>query len=141
MTKDKFRILHSDLIHYVQCIEHDLRIIYAAMKPGDFAANLDDLEKATLGKIVKELEKLDYSDGHPDLSQSDYDLLDIIREKRNFWCHECYLNYVYIADDEERKERFSEICDMLEFDCRRTMELHAKIERIRLNKLKEYNRI
>ncbi len=141
MTREEFRIRHSELIHHVQCIEHDLRIIYAAMKPGDFTENLGDLERANLGKIVKELEKLDYSDGHPDLSQPDYDLLDVIREKRNYWCHECYLDFVYIADQKERDETFEEIAETLVYDGERAHDLHRKIEKLRLKKLKEYNRI
>lgn len=141
MTRDTFKIIHSELIQQVQCIEHDLRLIYAAMKPGDFEDNMDDLEKASLGKIAKELKQLDYSDGHPDLSQEDYDLIDHIREIRNYWCHQCYLDYIYIQDDGEREEKFQQIALRLHHDENSTYALQNKIETILFRKLEEYHRV
>ena len=93
MTKDKFKLIHSELIMQVQCIEHDLKLIYAGMHRGDFDKNLDMLEKANLGTVIKKLKDLDYSDGKPDLSEQDYALLEQIREIRNYRCHQCYLDY------------------------------------------------
>ena len=141
MTRDEFKVLHSELIMQVQCIENNLRIIYAAMKPGDFKDNIDDLEKANLGRIMKELKKLDYSDGHPDLAEADYDLIDQIRELRNYWCHQCYLDYIYISDEAQRERRFQEIANRLNHDENRTWALNKKIKKICFQKLKEYNRI
>lgn len=141
MTLDEFRLTHSRLIMQMQCIESDLRIIYAAIKTGDFAENYDDLEKANLGKIQKELKKIDYSDDHPDLSEADYELIDQIRETRNYWCHQCYLDYVYILDDERRAARFQEIAARLAEDEEQAWQLQKKLERLRLVKLKEYHRI
>ena len=62
MTRDTFKIIHSELIQQVQCIEYDLKVIYAAMKKGSFQSNMESMSKANLGKIVRELETLDYSD-------------------------------------------------------------------------------
>jgi hypothetical protein len=36
MTRDEFKLIHSELIMQVQMIENDLRMIYAGIKPGDF---------------------------------------------------------------------------------------------------------
>ena len=141
MTRDKFKLIHSELIMQVQCIENDLRIIYAAIKEGDFEDNIDDLEKANLGRIIKELREIDRSDGYPDLSDQDYELIDQIRETRNYWCHQCYLDYIYIRDDNERERRFQEIADRLSHDEDRTRELHKKLQKLRFQKLKEYHRI
>ena len=141
MTRDKFKLIHSELIMQVQCIENDLRIIYAAIKEGDFEDNIDDLEKANLGRIIKELREIDRSDGYPDLSDQDYELIDQIRETRNYWCHQCYLDYIYIRDDNERERRFQEIADRLSQDEDRTRELHKKLQKLRFQKLKEYHRI
>ena len=93
MTREKFKLIHSELIMQVQCIENDLKLIYAGMHSGDFEENLDMLEKANLGTVIKKLKDLDYSDGHPDLSKQDYALLEQIREIRNYWCHQCFLDY------------------------------------------------
>ena len=141
MTRDKFKLIHSDLIMQVQCIENDLRIIYAAMKSGDFDDNFDDLEKANLGRIIKELKRLDRSDGHPDLTEADYEMIDQIREVRNYWCHQCYLDFIYVPDYYEREERFQEIAERLSHDESRTLDLQEKLENLRFQKLKEYNRI
>ena len=72
MTRDKFKLIHSELIMQVQCIEHDLKLIYAGMCKGDFDKNLDALEKVNLGSMIKKVKELDYSDGHPDLTKRDY---------------------------------------------------------------------
>lgn len=138
MTQDRFKRLHSSLILQMQCIENDLRIIYAALKEGDFEQNIDDLEKANLGTIQKRLRAADDSDGKPDLSAEDYELIDQIRVKRNYWCHQCYLDYIYIPDYREREERFQQIAAQLDEDEKRTWQLHKKLEKIRLEKLEEY---
>lgn len=141
MTRDLFKLIHSELIMQVQLIENDLRLIYAAMKSGDFDENLDYLDKANLGMIIKELRKLDCSDGSPDLKDSDYKLLDEIREIRNYWCHQCYIDYVYISDDAKRENKFQEIANRLHYDENRTWDLHERMEKLRVKSLKKYKRI
>ena len=141
MTRDKFKLIHSELIMQVQCIESDLRIIYAAMKSGDFEDNYEELEKANLGRIIKSLKELDYSDGLPDLSEADYELIDQIQEIRNFWCHQCYLDYMYIQDEVKRERCFQEIANRLSRDENRTWDLHEKLQKMRLQKLKKYHRV
>lgn len=141
MTRDQFKLIHSELIMQVQLIENDLRLIYAAMKSGNFDDNIDYLEKANLGKIIKELKELDYSDGSPYLSDKDYELLNQIREIRNYWCHQCYIDYVYISDDAERENKFQEIANKLHYDENRTWALHERMENLRIKSLKKYKRI
>ena len=141
LTRDKFKLIHSELIMQVQLIENDLRLIYAAMRKGNFDDNVEILEKADLGKIITELKKLDYSDGNPDLSEKDYKLLNQIREIRNYWCHQSYIDYVYINDDDnERKKKFQQIANRLHYDENRTWDLHERIENLRLKMLKSYKR-
>jgi len=50
MTREKFKLIHSELIMRVQCIENDLKLIYAGMHSGDFEENLDILEKVNYPK-------------------------------------------------------------------------------------------
>ena len=99
MTRDKFKLIHSELIMQVQCIENDLKLIYAGMHSGNFDSNLDTLEKVNLGTIIRKLKELDYSDDYTDLSKQDYLLLEQIREIQNYCYHQCFLDYVYIQDD------------------------------------------
>ena len=141
MTKDKFKLIHSELIMQVQCIVHDLKLIYAGMHRGDFDKNLDMLEKANLGTVIKKLKDLDYSDGKPDLSEQDYALLEQIREIRNYWCHQCYLDYTYIQDDYQRERKFQQVAQWLSEDENRTWDLHQHLQQLRLKMLRKYNRI
>ena len=141
MTKDKFKLIHSELIMQVQCIELDLKLIYAGMHRGDFDKNLDMLEKANLGTVIKKLKDLDYSDGKPDLSEQDYALLEQIREIRNYWCHQCYLDYTYIQDDYQRERKFQQVAQLLSEDENRTWDLHQHLQQLRLKMLRKYNRI
>ena len=141
MTRDEFKLIHSELIMQVQMIENDLRMIYAGIKPGDFEDNYDLIDRAGLGVILRELKRADEIDGKPDLPDSDYELIDRIREIRNYCCHQCYLDFVYIQDDAEREARFQEIAARLKEDEAKTWALHKRLEKLRLGKLKEYKRI
>ena len=125
----------------VQCIEQDLKLIYAGMHRGNFNKNFDMLEKANLGTMIKKLKELDYSDGNPDLSKQDYALLEQIREIRNYWCHQCFLDYIYINDDYERERKFQQIAQRLSEDENRTYDLSVKLEKFRFKTLEKYNRI
>lgn len=98
------------------------------MHEGNFDDNFNRLEKSNLGKIARELENLDYSDDCPELSDDDYDLIDDIREIRNYWCHQCYLDFVYINNNRERQ--FQKIVQRLQRDENRTYELFVKSEKI-----------
>ena len=126
MTRDQFKLIHSELIMQVQLIENDLRLIYASMKAGVFEDNYDNLEQANLGKIIRALKELDNSDGAPELSDKDYETLNQIREIRNYWCHQCYLDYVYIVDDNAREKKFQKIAERLHQDGNRTWTCNEK---------------
>lgn len=141
MTREKFKLIHSELIMQVQCIENDLKLIYAGMHTGDFEENLDMLERANLGTVIKKLKDLDYSDGHPDLSKQDYTLLEQIREIRNYWCHQCFLDYTYIQDDYQRERKFQQVAQRLSEDENRTWDLHKHLEQLRIKMLRRYDRI
>ncbi len=138
MTRDTFKMIHSELIQQVQCIEHDLKLIYAAMRKGNFQSNLKSLHKANLGKIARELEDLDYSDDCPELSEDDYEIIDEIRNIRNYWCHQCYLDFVYIQDNRQREQEFQRIAQRLHYDENRTYALSQKTEKMRIAILNKY---
>lgn len=50
LTRDKFKLIHSELIMQVQLIENDLRLIYGAMRKGNFDDNVEFLKKPILAK-------------------------------------------------------------------------------------------
>lgn len=129
-SRENFKIMHSELIMYCQCIEYDLKRIFSAMSTGNFNNNMDMLETSNFGHTLTKLKRLDYSNGHPDLSESDYELLDQIREIRNYWCHQCYLDYVYISDDYRRDSEFQRLSRRLSNERNRLYYIHKKIEKL-----------
>jgi len=140
MNRDTFKMIHSELIMQVQMIEEDLKVIYAGMKKGNFENNYQELSRGNLGKTIKELRALDNSDGNPELSNADYDLLNEIREIRNYWCHQCFLDYIYIQNDIERERAFQRVAQRLHYDENRTWDLHEKTARWRNKVLQKFRR-
>ncbi len=128
MTREDFKILHSEIMLYFQCIEFDLKRIYAGMSSEDFDEEMDLLENSNFGNTLRKLKKLDYSDGKLWLSAADYDQLDRIRELRNYWCHQCYLDFVYISDDWQRENKFQRIANRLYNEHNRIYNLHKKLQ-------------
>ena len=136
--RELFKIIHSELIQQVQGIEYDLKVIYAAMKSGNFEDNFQSVKTMNLGKIISELKELDYSDNYPDLSESDYELLEEIREIRNYWCHQCYIDFMYIQNDYKREKQFQKIFSWLREEENRTADLFERLENFRLEEMARY---
>ena len=107
MNFDAFKTLHSQTIMYCQIIERDIKLIYAYMHTGDLDENFRFISKRTLGQAVILLKKLDNEDSKPNISASDYNFLMQMTEKRNYWRHSNYTDFMYIQDfiysDEYRK--------------------------------------
>ena len=138
MDRNRFKLIHSELIQQVQCVENNLKIIYAAMLKGDFNKNLKITERMNLGKIASEREYLDNRDDMPEFSEEEYNTIDEIREIRNYWCHQCYLDFVYIENDYEREQVFQKIAKRLHYDEYRTYDLFKKTEEMRLIIMEKY---
>lgn len=128
MTRNQFKILHSEIMEYFQCIEFDLKRIYSKMSSEDFGYEMDMLENSNFGKTLYKLKKFDQSDGEPWLSDADYEQLDKIRELRNYWCHQCYLDYVYIDNELQQEYKFQKVANRLNNEHNRILKLHLKLE-------------
>ena len=135
-----FHYYVGETIMFCQCIEHDIKLIYAGMLEGDFDENYDDIEKWTLGRTVKELQKFDNSDNKPYFHKNDYNLLKQITSIRNYWAHEAYTTFVY-KEEYSYGNRFQKEAGRLENDHNRLRNVHKSVEKVRLNVLREYNRI
>lgn len=133
MTIQQFQQYHSELIEYCQCIEYDIKRIYSDMSSDDFDDNMDMLETSNLGATIARLRKLDYSDGDPWLTEAEYEQLDRIRQVRNYWCHQCYIDYVYIDNDYQREIAFQRIANRLFNEHNRVYNLHRKLEELYLD--------
>ena len=138
MDRKTFKLIHSELIQQVQCIESNLKIMYAAMLKGNFKNNLMSVEKMNLGKIARKLESLDNSDEMPEFNEDEYNTIDEIREIRNYWCHQCYLDFIYIENDYEREKAFQNVAEKLHYDEFRTYDLFEKTEEMRRFIMQKY---
>ena len=136
-TIDRFRRLHSEIIEYYQCIEYDMKRIYSAMSAEDFDENMEWLSNDNWGMILNKLKKLDNSDNNPFFTEEEYALLDEIRTRRNFWCHQCCLEWVYIGDDYKRQNRLERLTRQLENEHNRAEKLQRKMERIYIEEFAE----
>ena len=125
--------MHSEIIEFYQCIEFDLRRIYSGMCSDDFYDSMDELSDNNWGMLLNKLKKLDYSDGDPYFTKDEYKTLDEIRARRNYWCHQCYLDFMYIQDDREQEERLQRLVKQLENERNRAEKLQRKMQDIYLN--------
>ena len=123
-----------------QCIEHDIKLIYAGMLNGDFDDNYALVAEQPLGPVLKKLESLDNSDGNPYLSKQDYELLDDIRDIRNHWAHKAYTMFVY-KRGQEYDDAFIRQARRLDNDLNRITKLSGSIEKVRFSVLRKYDRI
>jgi len=70
--------------------------------------------------------------------EEEYNTIDEIREIRNYWCHQCYLDFIYIENDYEREKTFQTIAQKLHYDEYRTYDLFKKTEEMRLIIMRKY---
>ena len=122
---------------FSQCIECDLKKIYAGMANGDFQINLCDVEDATLGQTVSMLQALDNEDNAPYFSAHDYDVLYAVNCRRNFWTHYLAREVVYLSGQEQLK-KFAKLAKDLELDLEFFARYRVFIERVRFDVLKKY---
>lgn len=131
MNYDTFKLIHSELIMSVQYIEQDLKLIYSIRKGGEFGKNYSYVENSPLGKLLRSLHEMDQELGYSKIKEKDYELLDEIREIRNYWCHQCYIDFHYIEDIQEHERAFQEVAARLQEDELRVYALQQKIEKLR----------
>ena len=95
MVLNEFRILHSTLIEHYQFIEAHLEGIYAAVSEKPFAIGIQEVEKDSLGGVVREIKDLEREKKIKIFTEDEYNHLRAIIERRNFWCHCCYFEMAF----------------------------------------------
>lgn len=133
MDYNTFKLIHSELIMSVQYIEQDLKLIYAIRKDGGIIANYFDVENFPLGKLINSLREIDQELGNSIIKDKDYKLLNEIREMRNYWCHQCYIDFHYIVNPQEHDKAFQKVANRLHKDELLVYELQKRIEKLRKN--------
>ena len=128
---NEYHFCVGKIMFFCQCIEHDIKLVYNGMCETISNKELKEIEKWTLGKTLNELQELDNSDGHPYFSYGDYELLNSIKDIRNYYAHECYTKFVY-EQDEELNNKFAKSIKRLINDHNRLAKLYGLIEKARL---------
>lgn len=136
MDIDDFRITHSKVIECCQLIEDDLKLMFSYMHKGNIDKNYDSLKKSNLAKTINLLRKLDNSDNKPLISDEDYDFLKQMAKKRNYWCHQCYIDL-----DSSSNNNFQEsIYERLIEDYNRLYSVQINVEELRRSIAEIYKR-
>lgn len=138
MDYDTFKLIHSELIMSVQYIEQDLKLIYSILKGGELYDNFSSVENLPLGKLLQSLHAMDQELGYSKIKGKDYELLDQIRVIRNYWCHQCYIDFHYIEDPQEHEKAFQIVAAKLHEDELRVYELQKKMEKLRKSVVKKH---
>ncbi len=137
---DNFNILVGETLMYCQRIEHDVKIIYAAMLSGDMNENLNLVKRETLGSVLVALKALDNSDNAPIFTNNDYYLLKQIKDIRNFIAHQCYVDFLYLPDN-EFSGKLAENYRKIEVFRNNLQNLSSFVEKARFSVLSKFRRI
>lgn len=134
--------LHHDvgeILMYCQCIEHDIKCIYAFMADGGFERNMIkmDEERWTLGQTLHELKQYDQSWDHPFFSEEDYATLEEITRKRNYYAHTVYLRFSYLSEEADFERIFAKVCLEAKQDDDLLSSLYERVEDARRLYLKD----
>lgn len=92
MQLKDFRSIHSKLIEQYQLIEYHLEGIFGIAGNGDFEELTHRVENDTMGELIRKVRFIVKEKKYDFLSKEDFAILDEIRDARNYWCHQCYLD-------------------------------------------------
>lgn len=92
---EKFRIRHSTLVEHYQFIEFHLKGIYASLCDKGFFAGTKDVKTDTFHHLISKIKSIESEKKISLLSNSDYERLEYMCERRNFWCHNCYIDLIF----------------------------------------------
>ena len=95
MVLKEFRITHSTLIEHYQFIEAHLEGIYAAVSDKPFFLGLQEVERDSLGGVIREIKDQEREKKIKIFTEDEYNQLRAIIERRNFWCHCCYFEMAF----------------------------------------------
>lgn len=138
-TENSLFLLIGETLKFCQCIEFDIKALYAIMAKGDSEENLKNVEDLTLGEALKNLEELDYSDDKPYLSKDDYKYLSKINTKRNHIVHKTFQEYLYYPEP-LNYELFEKEFDYVKSFHDELEKLYKLIENIRIEAIDVYKK-
>ena len=139
---DNYKYLLGETIMLYQFVENDLKLIYAGMMQGSFYQNIEKV-RATfkgLGQVIQALEELDNSDGRPYFDSYTYSLLSKLARQRNYYCHQCCVDFCYNPDFRESIE-FRDSYEKLKSTNESIKYVQGQTERFRLDVLRRFKGI
>ena len=93
MTESEFRYKHSEIIEYYQYIEMRLKFICSALltdSEKDWLERLVDFDSDPFGKLLNKIKDIQIQKHLEALKEDDFTALNEIRERRNYWIHQCF---------------------------------------------------
>lgn len=137
MEMEEFYASVGEILMYSQCIEHDIKRIYAFLIDGGFEKNMIRIEEErwTLGQVVHELHDFDQTLDEPFFTPNDYALLNDIVRIRNYYAHQVYLSFCYLTDENDFERSFSSECRRVSADKERLSVLYEVVEDTRVKLL------
>lgn len=130
MKLEEFKYLVGETVMYCQIIESNIKIIYVNLLGKDKQVNWELIKKETLGSMVKKLQELDKDNKL--LSSDDYYYLHQVAGKRNHWCHQTYINFLYTPDFLTSSQYTNE-CNQLLNDHHQLGKIYRILEEMRIN--------
>ena len=105
MTLEKFRVNHSRLVEHYQFIEHNLEGIYAAVCGEYFYGGLLNVENDTIKRLLQKIEEIEKENNKKYIPNEMVKRIEKASTRRNFWCHNCYVDLVFKANGDLKHEK------------------------------------
>ena len=95
MELDAFRRIHSQLIEHYQFIELNLEGIYASVCGEPLVRGLQKVGNDNITRLISRIHEIEKQRGMTYLTNEEYKRLAELSKRRNFWCHNCYVDLVF----------------------------------------------
>ena len=95
MDLKEFRLLHSELVEHYQFIEFHLEGICAVLYGVSLYDGMKQVEKHSISRLIQEVRRLEKGRNVPILTEAEWEEVEQVNQRRNFWCHECYVDLVF----------------------------------------------
>lgn len=126
MTLDEFALAHSKIIEQYQLIEYHLEGLFGIAGDGDFDELTRRVENDTMGELIRKVKFILHENKIDFLTKDDYEILEEIRNERNYWCHQCYLD----IKNKENIEKITNIKNDYDKVCKMNLKLREVFEKI-----------
>lgn len=134
LTTDEFRIAHSKIIEEFQWLEWTLKNMYAKLIEGHYPECFDEVSEKPLGELIKKLKDVEKINKTHYLTSKDYNNLKKVKDMRNYWCHNCYVEGIFIKRQPNGRivSKSSGLLERVKNDYEIVRELAKKLVEIRI---------